>query len=130
MTKKEYIAYWLESAEKDLETMEYLAKGKKYVHALFFGHLYLEKISKALWINNSMENYAPKIHNILSLLKKAEINLDEQQQLFLLKLNQYNIEARYPEDIENIYRITDKTLTEEFISEIKSIAECLLNKLQ
>ena len=110
--------------------MEYLAKGKRYVHALFFGHLYLEKISKALWIKSSAEDYAPKIHNILSILKKTEITLNEKQQLFLLKLNQYNIEARYPEDIENIYRVTNKTLTEEFISEIKTIAKCLLKELQ
>jgi hypothetical protein len=48
MTKQVHIDYWLKSAEKDWEIMEYLMKGGKFVHALFFGHLYLEKLTKAL----------------------------------------------------------------------------------
>ena len=82
MTKKEHIDYWLKSAEKDWETIKFLLKGKRYVHELFFGHLYLEKILKALWVKNNKENYPPKIHNLLSILKQAKIELEENQQLF------------------------------------------------
>lgn len=109
--------------------MNYLFKGKRYVHSLFFGHLYIEKISKALWVKNNHENYPPKIHNILSLLKRAEINLDEDQQIFLLKLNRYQIEGRYPEDIEILYKITKKELATAYINQIKTIAKCLRSKL-
>jgi len=130
MTKKEYIQYWLKSAEQDLATMNYLFKGRRYVHALFFGHLYIEKISKALWVKNNKENYPPKIHNILAILKQAEHELDEEQQLFLLKLNQYQIEGRYPEDVEKLYKITRRQLTLEYFTTIKTIAQCLLSKLQ
>lgn len=99
------------------------------IHALFFGHLYIEKISKALWIKNNEENYPPKIHNILSLLKQANITLDDEQQLFLLKLNQYQIEGRYPEDIEKLYKITDVKLTLDYFGQIKKIAQCLQEKM-
>lgn len=129
MTKKEHIEYWLKSAQKDLETMHYLLKGKKYVHALFFGHLYIEKISKALWIKNNGENYPPKIHNILSILEKANVKLEEEQQLFLLKLNRYQIEGRYPEDIDKLYKITKKDLANEYSVKLKEIAKCLQKKL-
>lgn len=130
MNKQDHIAYWLKSASKDLETMNYLFKGRRYVHTLFFGHLYIEKISKALWVKSNKENYPPKIHNILSILKQAETTLDEVQLLFLLKLNQYQIEGRYPEDIEKLYKITNRPLVNEYLKSIKTIAQCLLNKLQ
>ena len=130
MTKKEHIDYWLKSAEKDWETMKFLLKGKRYVHALFFGHLYLEKILKALWVKNNKENYPPKIHNLLSILKQAKVELEEEQQMFLLKLNQYQIEGRYPEDVEKLYKITDKKLADDYLKQIKTIGECLLKNLQ
>ena len=75
MTKQQHIDYWMSSAEKDWEIIEYLLKGKKYVHALFFGHLYLEKSAKALWVKNNTENIPPKIHNIVKLLKESDIEL-------------------------------------------------------
>ncbi len=130
MTKEEYITYWLKSSEADLVTMEYLFKGKHYVHALFFGHLYIEKISKSLWVKNNIENYPPKIHNILTILQQAKIILEEKDLLFLLKLNQYQIEGRYPEDMEKIFNLTDEQLTMTYITTIKTIAQCLQKKLQ
>lgn len=129
MTKQEHIDYWIKSSVKDLETMKFLSKGKRYVHALFFGHLYLEKICKALWVKNNKDNYPPKVHNLLTILKQADIVLDEDDQLFLLKLNQYQIEGRYPEDIEKLYAVTNSKLTTEYIAKIKTIAKCLQNKL-
>lgn len=129
MTKQQHIDYWIKSSEKDLETMLFLNKGKRYVHALFFGHLYLEKICKALWIKNNQDNYPPKIHNLLAILKQADTVLDEDQQLFLLKLNQYQVEGRYPEDIEKLYKVTDGKLTTEYIANIKTIAKCLQREL-
>ena len=129
MSKAEHIRYWMNSAQKDEETMRYLLDGGKYVHALFFGHLYLEKILKAHWIMCHEAHYPPKIHNLLSLLKLTDITLSEEYLLFLLKLNQYQIEGRYPEDIEKLYRITDFTLTNDYIRTINIIAKCLQEKL-
>ncbi|HTB06648.1 MAG TPA: HEPN domain-containing protein [Bacteroidia bacterium] len=130
MNKKDHIKYWKESAAKDLEVMNYLMKGGKYVHALFFGHLYLEKLCKALWVANNTENIAPKWHNLLKLLKEANVDLDESQQVFLLKLNQYQIEGRYPEDIKKLYKLTTKALANEYIKEIKSLKKCFLGKMR
>ena len=129
MTKRKHIDYWVQSATKDLETMEYLMKGRKYVHALFFGHLNLEKLCKAIWVINNNDNIPPKTHNLLKLLKEANIILDDSQQLFLLKLNQYQIEGRYPEDIGKLYKITDKSLATQYIKEIKKLKKCFLDKM-
>ena len=73
MDKREHIDYWLKIAEKDLDMMKYLEEGKRYVQALFFGHLYLEKIAKALWVANNLENVPPKTHNLLKIIKEANL---------------------------------------------------------
>jgi HEPN domain-containing protein len=130
LKKNEYIEYWLLSAEEDAATMNYLFRGKRYVHSLFFGHLYLEKICKALWIKNNKDSYPPKIHNLLAIINQSGISLDDEQLLFLLKLNQYQIEGRYPDDIKKLYAITDKKTTENYILNINKIAICLQKKLQ
>ena len=129
MDKQEHIDYWLRIAEKDRDMITYLMEGKRYVQALFFGHLYLEKIAKALWIKNNAENVPPKTHNLLKIIKESYLNLADDDQTFLIKLNQYQIESRYPEDIDKLYKITDKELTEEYLNKITQIEKCLREKM-
>ena len=129
MNKQEHINYWITTAAKDEEVMTYLSDGKKYVQALFFGHLFLEKILKALWVKNNDSNIPPKTHNLLKLLTEAKIILTEDFELFLLKLNQYQIEGRYPEDTEKLYSFTNKELAEDYIKKITEIKICLLEKV-
>jgi HEPN domain-containing protein len=93
MTKKEHIEYWLNRAKEDIETMNYLFKGKRYVHALFFGHLYLEKICKAVWVKNNKENHPPKIHNLLRLLSGIETGMNQDDLLFMDELEVYQLEG-------------------------------------
>jgi len=129
MDKQEHIDYWLKIAEKDLDMMTYLIEGKRYVQALFFGHLYLEKIAKALWVKNNKENVPPKTHNLLKIIKESSLDLSDDDQAFLIKLNQYQIESRYPEDIDRLYKITDKQLTDGYFNKIYLIEKCLRNNL-
>lgn len=128
--KQQHITYWLESPEKDLEVMNYLMKGRKYVHALFFGHLYLEKLTKALWVKNHKENYPPKIHNLVRILELSEIKPNDNDMEFLDVLNWFQIEGRYPDYVNNLVKETTKNLAVQYIKQIKSISRCLKEKLQ
>ena len=130
MNKLQHINYWLKSSDKDLEVLLYLMKGKKYVHALFFGHLYLEKICKALWVKKHKENHPPKIHNLVRILELAEIKLENNDMEFLDLLNWFQIEGRYPDYVNNLVKETNKHLAEQYVRHIKSIAKCLKEKLQ
>ncbi len=129
MDKKEHIDYWVRIAEKDEDMIQYLMEGKRYVQALFFGHLYLEKIAKALWVKNNLENVPPKTHNLLKIIKDSNLELPIELQAFLIKLNLYQIESRYPEDIDKLYNITNKELTEDYLSKIKIIDKCLKEQM-
>jgi hypothetical protein len=44
---KKIIDYWKKTAQHDYEAMNDFFKIKRYVEALFFGHIVLEKILKA-----------------------------------------------------------------------------------
>jgi len=130
MTKEEHIAFWLTSADKEKDMMLFSFEGKRYVYALFFGHLYMEKILKSLWVKSHAENIPPKTHNLIKLLDETGIVLNDDDRSFLLLLNQYQIESRYPDDIEQLYKITDGYTVEQYFLKIKSIEQCLLNNQQ
>ena len=95
----------------------------------FFAHIYLEKITKALWVKNNIDNVPLKTHNLLKLVNESCTVLPTTDQAFLLKLNQYQIESRYPEDIDKLYKITDQKLTEEYLYNIDLIEQCLRKNL-
>jgi HEPN domain-containing protein len=71
-TKQQYIDYWVNTAEDDWESVEILFQGKKYLHCLFWSHLVLEKLAKAIWIKTHEDNIPPKVHNIAWLFRRIE----------------------------------------------------------
>ena len=81
-----------------------------------------------MWVKSNIQNIPPKTHNLLTLLKGV-IELSDEGQLFLIKLNQYQIEGRYPEDIQKLYAITNEELTNQYFEKIKAISSCLLKKM-
>jgi HEPN domain-containing protein len=131
MTDKEkQIAYWVSTAVDDLESIDYLFNGKKYVQALFFAHLSLEKILKALWVKNNELDFPPKTHNLSYLYENSKIALSEEQTDFLQTMNVYQIEGRYPDYISQLHNSTSKEKAETIINESKKLFQCLQEKLQ
>jgi HEPN domain-containing protein len=130
MTKKEHIEYWLESALSDWEAVSLLFNGGKYIQSLFFTHLTLEKISKAMYIKFSGETYPPKTHDIVKLLSKTNIQFDDNLIVFLKAFNVYNLEGRYPDYLGAIYKTITKEKTLNLIQKAGDIRLCLLKMMQ
>ena len=88
------IKYWTESSDDDFDTMIMLFENKKNSWALFVGHLLIEKLLKALYvqINN---DYPPFIHNLLRLAEKCKLQMTEEQKLFFVTVTAFNINSRY-----------------------------------
>lgn len=129
MTKEEHIAHWLKSCEDDEITMHALFDSGRYTHSLFFGHLYLEKICKALWVRNNNGNTPPFIHNLLKLLPLTDTGLSDDDILFLDDLNKYQLSGRYPEYTFSLQKQTTKEYTVYCINYIKEISACLRKKI-
>jgi HEPN domain-containing protein len=115
MTKEEHINYWVLIAEKDWEIAQKLYLSNDFVYCLFFTHLAFEKIAKALWVKNHEDNFPPKTHNIVYILEKSDIHLNDEQKDYLLLLNDFQLESRYPDYKQKIFNICDKQFTDEIL---------------
>lgn len=96
MNNIDLMNYWLESSDEDYNVMNVLYKNKKNSYALFFGHLSIEKLLKALYAKkNKSAPYAPKSHDLLYLAEKMKLKLTERQKDLLDVITRFNISSRY-----------------------------------
>ena len=96
------VQYWLTEAAEALQVADHLVEKGDYSYALFFGHLAVEKMLKALYAQRLRE-HAPPIHNLLRLARAAGVEPDESQTETLITITAFNIEARYP-DLSRAFR--------------------------
>jgi len=111
--------YWISEAEDSLKVADHLFDTKDYSYALFFGHLALEKMLKALYVKNQRE-HAPPIHSLQRLAKFAGLSLNEERIEQFILISSFNIEARYP-DIKKSFR--EKCTKEYAIKQMQTIKE-------
>ena len=90
------IEYWQETAESNIETASILVTAGKYIEAMFFCHLCIEKIVKALVVKQ-IKNIPPKSHDLFYLSNLAKLEISEGQSDFMQILMKYQLEGRYPE---------------------------------
>ena len=129
-SKKEHIDFWLAQADDDWTAVDTLFKGRKYLQALFFTHLVIEKICKALWIKHNEANVPPRTHNLNVLLSATPIELSEDKSEFMLNLNRFQLEGRYPDYLTKMHHICDEPLTTKMISDADNLRLWLLAKVQ
>ena len=109
--KQKIIDYWIQSSDDDFETMNAMLDSRRFAWSLFVGHLMIEKLLKALFVNVNNE-FPPFTHNLLRLAEKSGVELTEEKKLFLVSVTAFNINGRYDD-----YKMSfQKTCTLEFTS--------------
>lgn len=98
--------------------------------ALFCWHLALEKLLKALWVKNNIENHPPRIHNLIYLHDGAKLNLATEQKAELLIINSWNIEGRYPDYQTKLSQAFTKEYIESKTQIVLNLKKCLQEILQ
>ena len=93
---KKQISYWKENAVEDWAVAQQLLGSGRTRHGLFFAHLALEKMLKALVCKNTGD-LAPRIHNLNRLIDLAGVVSSPVQSDILAEMNAFHIEGRYPE---------------------------------
>jgi HEPN domain-containing protein len=129
MTQEEQINYWITIAENDLPVAESLFNNGHYVWCLFIRHLILEKILKAHYVKATGQT-PPKIHDLVKLADKTNLALTGSHKLFLDEINDFQLEARYPDYKQSLYKIADKNFTEEKFQQIKDMYSWLKFQLK
>jgi HEPN domain-containing protein len=118
--------YWIASSEDDMETSKVLFENKKYVQSMFFLHLTIEKMLKALFVRkNNCE--APIGHNLQTLAKKiSDVPFKKEHFETFSKITTFNIAARYDDYKRNFYKIC----TVDFAANYLSIGQELIQWLK
>jgi HEPN domain-containing protein len=119
------VAFWTAEAEEALVVAHHLVAKADYSYALFFGHLALEKMLKALYVFRQ-ERHAPPLHNLLRLARAAKLEVDEAKAEQLTTITAFNLEARYP-DYKRSFR---QTCTPEYTTQQMAMIEELMQWLR
>ncbi|MGK7394381.1 MAG: HEPN domain-containing protein [Candidatus Cyclobacteriaceae bacterium M3_2C_046] len=122
------VQHWLDSADKNQETMNHLVDSKDYSWALFLGHLMIEKTLKALYVKR-LQKHAIFTHDLLRLSKKIDLELSEDFEEWLDELTTFNLNARYDNYKQDFHQLCTKDFTEMWLERIEKIRLWLRNQL-
>ena len=123
VSSKEAIDYWTVSAERNLSAAEDLFKTGHNVECLFFGHLVIEKMIKAVIAKEG--NEPPPVHHLPYLVSLTKIKLDNKRERLLREVNDFNLRTRYDDYKYRFYKIADKKFTAEKFQKIVELYQWL-----
>ncbi len=106
----EVIGYWRQLSEDKWKTAEALIEKERYADALFFVHLSLESLLKAVVVEKTGVQ-APHIHNLPKLAQLAGLETSDKQAEQLRDINTFNIRARYDDYKTSLYKTATKEYT-------------------
>ncbi|MEK7720389.1 MAG: HEPN domain-containing protein [Bacteroidota bacterium] len=119
------IEYWRNTAENDIDTASILVASGKYIEGIFFCHLCIEKIVKALIVKQT-ENIPPKSHDLFYLADIAKIEITETQSDFMQILMKYQLEGCYP----GYYpKAASPGKINEYLCQTKNLLQCFSKML-
>lgn len=129
MNRQQKINYWLESAANDWRVAGHLFEKGDYPYALFFGHLTVEKLLKAVFAGK-FDEPPPFTHRLTYLAEKAGMELSpEMMELFEI-VTDFNLEARYPDEKFSFYKKCTEEFTAANLKKIEETKEWLLQQIQ
>lgn len=128
MEKGELITYWVTSSDRDYDTMLHLLEKGDYTWSLFIGHLVIEKLIKALYVEK-VSNTPLFIHDLVRLAEKAKLELTEDQKDILDTISTFNIRARYDDYKMEFYKKCTKEFAEHWTGCIMEFRRWIKKKL-
>lgn len=127
--KREKVKYWLESAQDDWRVAKHLFQKGDYPYSLFFGHLTIEKILKAIYVGR-LNNNPPFTHRLVYLAEKASLELPEKELRLLETVTDFNLEARYPDEKFSFKKKCTKKFTQKHLNEIGVMKKWLAKQIK
>jgi HEPN domain-containing protein len=128
MNVEDVVQYWLELAQEDWPVVEHLYASGDYRYSLFIGHLYLEKLLKALVVR-VLGEHAPRTHNLLLLAERAGLAISEDRRNALIRITNYSVANRYPDDPAAIRRRYSQEYTQEELRVMQELGRWFLDEL-
>ncbi len=129
MNKQEKVNYWVKSADYDWQVANHLFEKKDYPYALFFGHLTLEKLLKAIFVHKFNES-PPFTHKLTYLAEKTGLPLTADRLELLEIVTDFNLEARYPDEKFLFHKRCTRQFTKTHLKKIEEFKVWLLQQTQ
>ena len=127
--KRSYIKELIQQSDYDINTARNMFKTKSYIYCVFMCHLSLEKMLKALHIQN-LGVIAPKTHFLSYLTKAQNLELQEDEKTLIEDLDKAGIPTRYPEKIKIMLKTYNASITKEILIKTIEVLKCLKKKLE
>jgi HEPN domain-containing protein len=128
VTKEDRIKYWLESAKDDWKVAKHLFENGDYPYSLFFGHLTIEKILKAIYVDKLNES-PPYTHRLVHLSEKISLGLTEEQLELLETVTDFNMEARYPDEKFSFKKRCTRNFSKKYLRKIEDLRKWLTKRI-
>lgn len=84
---------------------------------------------KAAWIKNNESNIPTRTHNLLKIAEEAKLDFNEDDNIILNRVTNFNLEARYPDYKMEFFKACTKEFAEENINKIKDLYQCIKEKI-
>ena len=126
MTKEEHIKWWIDESDRNWQTAIFNRDGGQNVFSLFAFHLCVEKLLKAVWIKENVDNFPPRTHDLTKLYNETDLSLENTWYDFLVVINEWNIEGRYPDYKLKVYN----RATTDYVLENSKKIEVLIHLIK
>lgn len=123
-TLKKTTHNWIASAKYDIDSARHMFNTKRYIHVIFFCHLAIEKMLKAI-VTESQEKHPPYTHDLYELIRLAHLDIPESHQSAIAKLNQLSIATRYPEDLDELVNSYPRSIANDFLKHSRAVLKWL-----
>lgn len=120
--------HWVNTSDRDYETMIHLYNSKDYNWSLFIGHIVLERLLKAVIVKLSSK-HAPFTHDLTKLAKYSKLPFSEEQLDWLDTITTFNLNARYDTYKEAFYKKCTQGFSSEWIDKITTLRTWIKNRL-
>lgn len=118
--KQKLINHWIVASEEDYDTMIAMYEIQRLSWALFVGHLAIEKLLKAYFVQVTGD-FPPFSHNLLKLAKDAQLKLTEDKTLDLITITAFNLNMRYDDYKRSFQKQCTPGYTKEWMEKIKDL---------
>ena len=130
MTIEETIKSLQEQVKQDIIAADALQKAACYSQALFWAHLVLEKMCKALWIKKNNRIDYPYSHNLLKLFKESKVEITVEQKEFYAEMNQFQTTGRYDDSLYIPEDEVSKEDCEKLMERFKTEYQWIITQIQ
>ena len=129
MTKQEHVGHWVKGSDFNWREVEKMIADDSIIPGLFWLHLSLEKLAKALWVQDNGGNTPPFTHNIGKVLAATTLVISPAQARFVQQLNTFQLEGRYEDYRMNLRQGATTEFARHVLQEASLLRQCILNQL-